>query len=88
VVIGYERKKGEAPPLLLADLAEGVGLRYVGLAIPLFTGQARNEVWEALEFSRLIPGPSTWALAIEARCAAVCTARDGQAPKSDYGTQR
>jgi hypothetical protein len=58
VVIGYERKKGEAPPLLLADLAEGVGLRYVGLAIPLFTGQARNEVWEALEFFQTY----TWAV--------------------------
>lgn len=46
VVIGYERKKGEAPSLLLAD----EGLRYVGRAIPAITGAMRDELWEALEF--------------------------------------
>jgi hypothetical protein len=32
-LIGYERRIREAPSLLLADFAEGVGLRYVGRAM-------------------------------------------------------
>ena len=50
VIIGYERKRGEAPSLLLANIAESVGQRYVGRAIPVITGQARDELWQALEF--------------------------------------
>lgn len=46
VVIGYERKKGAAPSLLLAD----ADLRYVGRAIPAIAGKQRDELWQALEF--------------------------------------
>lgn len=56
IVIGYERKKGEAPSLLLAD----DGLRYVGRAIPAIIGAARDELWEALEFLQT----DRWAAAV------------------------
>lgn len=46
IVIGYERKKGAAPSLLLAD----EGLRYVGRAIPAISGKSRDELWQALAF--------------------------------------
>ena len=46
IVVGYERMKGEAPSLLLAD----EGLRYVGRAIPAIIGAARDELWQALEY--------------------------------------
>lgn len=46
VVIGYERKKGAAPSLLLAD----GDMRYVGRAIPTIGGEQRKELWQALEY--------------------------------------
>lgn len=46
VVIGYERKKGAAPSLLLADW----DMRYVGRAIPAISGKQRDELWQALEY--------------------------------------
>lgn len=48
IVIGFERKKGEAPSLLLSD----DGLRYVGRAVPAIGGKMREELWQALEFLR------------------------------------
>lgn len=45
-MIGYERKKGAAPSLLLAD----GDLRYVGRAIPAISGKQRDELWQALEY--------------------------------------
>lgn len=46
VVIGYERKRGAAPSLLLADDA----MHYVGRAIPAVPRGQRDELWQALEF--------------------------------------
>lgn len=46
IVIGYERKKGVAPSLLLAD----EGLRYVGRAIPAIGDKMRDDLWQALAF--------------------------------------
>jgi bifunctional non-homologous end joining protein LigD len=49
VVIGYERKRGEAPSLLLAEEIDAK-LRYVGRAIPAIPQAQRDELWQALEF--------------------------------------
>lgn len=49
VVIGYERKRGEAPSLLLADETD-TGLRYVGRAVPAIGGKQRDELWQALDY--------------------------------------
>ncbi|AMS45159.1 ATP-dependent DNA ligase [Aminobacter aminovorans] len=49
VVIGYERKRGEAPSLLLAEGTDSK-LRYVGRAIPAIPQAQRDELWKALEF--------------------------------------
>lgn len=48
-VIGYERKRGAAPSLLLAEETDTV-MRYVGRAIPAVPGGQRDELWQALEF--------------------------------------
>ncbi|GAA4108975.1 non-homologous end-joining DNA ligase [Aminobacter aganoensis] len=56
VVIGYERKKGAAPSLLLAEETDA-SLRYVGRAIPAVPGEQREELWQALEFLHA----GTWA---------------------------
>ncbi|AMS41138.1 ATP-dependent DNA ligase [Aminobacter aminovorans] len=45
VVVGYERKRGAAPSLLLAD-----GMKYMGRAIPAVSAAQRDELWRALEF--------------------------------------
>lgn len=42
-------KHGDAPSLLLADMADGE-LRYVGRAIPAIGGKQRAELWEALDY--------------------------------------
>jgi bifunctional non-homologous end joining protein LigD len=49
VVIGYERKRGEAPSLLLAEEIHAK-LRYVGRAIPAIPQAQRDDLWQALEF--------------------------------------
>ncbi|CAN7405732.1 non-homologous end-joining DNA ligase [Aminobacter sp. LjRoot7] len=49
VVIGYERKRGAAPSLLLAEETDA-RMRYVGRAIPAVPGAQRDELWQALEF--------------------------------------
>lgn len=49
VVIGYERKRGTAPSLLLAEETDS-SLRYVGRAIPAISEGQRDELWQALEF--------------------------------------
>lgn len=49
VVIGYERKRGAAPSLLLAEETDA-NLRYVGRAIPAIPQAKRDELWQALEF--------------------------------------
>lgn len=49
VVIGYERKRGAAPSLLLAEETEA-SMRFVGRAIPAVPGGQREELWQALEF--------------------------------------
>lgn len=49
VVIGYERKRSAAPSLLLAEETDA-SLRYVGRAIPVISGEQRDELWQALEF--------------------------------------
>ncbi|MBB6470320.1 hypothetical protein HNQ96_006217 [Aminobacter lissarensis] len=49
VVIGYERKRGAPPSLLLAEENEA-SLRYVGRAIPAVPGAQCEELWQALEF--------------------------------------
>lgn len=49
VVIGYERKRGAAPSLLLAEETDA-SLRYVGRAIPAIRQDRRDELWQALEF--------------------------------------
>jgi bifunctional non-homologous end joining protein LigD len=49
VVIGYERKRGAAPSLLLPDETEA-SMRYVGRAIPAIRQDQRDELWQALEF--------------------------------------
>lgn len=49
VVIGYERKRGAAPSLLLAEETDA-SMRYVGRAIPAVPGGQREELWQALEF--------------------------------------
>lgn len=49
VVFGYERKKGDAPSLLLAEVTDA-GLRCVDRAIPTIGGRQREELWEALEY--------------------------------------
>ncbi|WP_395451219.1 non-homologous end-joining DNA ligase [Aminobacter sp. UC22_36] len=49
VVIGYERKRGAAPSLLLAE-ENDASLRYVGRAIPAIRQDRRDELWQALEF--------------------------------------
>ena len=46
MVIGYERKKGAAQSLLLAD----GDLHYVGRAIPAIGGMQRDELWQLLEY--------------------------------------
>ncbi|MBB6464906.1 DNA ligase D-like protein (predicted ligase) [Aminobacter lissarensis] len=48
-VIGYERKRGAAPSLLLAEETDAV-MRYVGRAIPAIPQNQRDELWQALEF--------------------------------------
>jgi DNA ligase D-like protein (predicted ligase) len=48
-VIGYERKRGAAPSLLLAEETDAV-MRYVGRAIPAIPQSQRDELWQALEF--------------------------------------
>ncbi|MRX33238.1 non-homologous end-joining DNA ligase [Aminobacter sp. MDW-2] len=49
VVIGYERKRGAAPSLLLAEETDA-RLHYVGRAIPAVPGAQRDELWQALEY--------------------------------------
>ncbi|AWC22045.1 Putative DNA ligase-like protein [Aminobacter sp. MSH1] len=49
VVIGYERKRGAAPSLLLAEETDA-SMRYVGRAIPAVRQEQRDELWQALEF--------------------------------------
>lgn len=49
VVIGYERKRGVAPSLLLAEETDA-SLRYVGRAIPAIPQSQRDELWQVLEF--------------------------------------
>lgn len=49
LVIGYERKRGAAPSLLLAEETEA-RLHYVGRAIPAIPQDRRDELWQALEF--------------------------------------
>ena len=49
VVIGYERKRGAAPSLLLAEDTDA-SMRYVGRAIPATPQAQRHELWQALEF--------------------------------------
>lgn len=49
VVIGYERKRGAAPSLLLAEETDA-SMRYVGRAIPAVPSGQRDELWRALEF--------------------------------------
>lgn len=49
VVIGFERKAGVAPSLLLADEVEG-RLVYMGRAVPAVGKAARDTLWEALDF--------------------------------------
>lgn len=49
IVIGYERKRGAAPSLLLAEETED-SLRYVGRAIPAIAQGRRDELWQALEY--------------------------------------
>lgn len=48
-MIGYERKRGAAPSLLLAEETDA-SLRYVGRAIPAIPQAQRDELWQALEF--------------------------------------
>jgi bifunctional non-homologous end joining protein LigD len=48
VVVGYERKRGAAPSLLLAAESDD-GLKYVGRAIPAISGRAREALWARLE---------------------------------------
>jgi len=48
VVIGYERKRGAAPSLLLAIEADD-RMIYVGRAIPAIRQEKRDELWQALE---------------------------------------
>jgi DNA ligase D-like protein (predicted ligase) len=48
-VIGYERKRGAAPSLLLAEETD-TSMRYVGRAIPAIAQAQRDELWQALEF--------------------------------------
>lgn len=48
VVIGYERKSGEAPSLLLAERTDS-GWLYVGRAIPAVSKSQRDELWLGLE---------------------------------------
>jgi bifunctional non-homologous end joining protein LigD len=49
VVIGYERKRGAAPSLLLAS--EGHDrMTYVGRAMPAIHQDQRDELWQALEY--------------------------------------
>ncbi|GAA2817397.1 DNA ligase D-like protein (predicted ligase) [Aminobacter aminovorans] len=49
VVIGYERKRGAAPSLLLAEETDTT-LHYVGRAIPAIAQARRDELWQALEY--------------------------------------
>jgi bifunctional non-homologous end joining protein LigD len=49
VVVGYERKRGAAPSLLLAEDTDA-SMRYVGRAIPAISQYRRDELWQALEF--------------------------------------
>jgi bifunctional non-homologous end joining protein LigD len=49
VVIGYERKRGEAPSLLLASDADD-RMTYVGRAIAAIPQHKRDELWQALEY--------------------------------------
>ncbi|MDH4984322.1 RNA ligase family protein [Aminobacter anthyllidis] len=49
VVIGYERKRGSAPSLLLAEESDA-RMRYVGRAIPAIRQEQRDELWQALEY--------------------------------------
>lgn len=49
IVIGYERKRGAAPSLLLASETDA-GLQYVGRAVPAIGAKQRDELWQALEY--------------------------------------
>jgi bifunctional non-homologous end joining protein LigD len=49
VVIGYERKRGAAPSLLLAR-EDDDRMTYVSRAIPAIAQARRDELWQALEF--------------------------------------
>lgn len=49
VVIGFERKAGAAPSLLLATDTGG-HLEYMGRAVPAVGKAARDQLWDALDF--------------------------------------